>query len=231
MASAAFYVLHVWTIPASAQVSSPISFKDCLDKQKELREESESYFKKANEVASAYMQTVDAFRTGHWGDEETHGLMDKADELLNAADALHCVWHPDPSAVTDADKLKQLNDMNSKLLDKAILDPNIRDYLQDRFKDITDANNAAFKLLEDTGLAIQDNADMQSLNSNDQGASDTYTTMIESDLQAEDAEATPCTSPIPTATTSTAGKFYFSSRSERSCQKITFAQLQFTAGS
>jgi hypothetical protein len=134
---------------ADAQESA-LSFKECLDKQKELRDESKSFGDRA-------WAAVGLLQGAKFFSEESNALYEKASELGKAADAVHCVMQLGSTPVTDAEKLKQFDDMDNILRDKAILDPNIRDFVNDRFKQIDEVNEATFKLLGDTALAIRDN--------------------------------------------------------------------------
>ena len=177
--------LHV---PRANAQSSPLSFQECLDKQKELRDEAKSFGDRAWAAVRA-LQGLKFFS------EELNALYKKGEELGAAADALHCVSDLGRAA-TDADKLKKIEDIGQFLIGKAVLNPAISDYVNDQFEAIDKDKQSALDVLGKTEIAIRDSpalgvegvSDTNSLgNSQTLGNSQAlgkYSTMVEVDIKA-----------------------------------------------
>jgi hypothetical protein len=87
----------------------PLTFEQCLQRQKELREQA----KTAGDHAWAI---VGALSGAQFSSPESNSLYQKASELGEQANALKCAWHPQsPEAAKDGDKLKQISDVASVL--------------------------------------------------------------------------------------------------------------------
>jgi hypothetical protein len=208
-----FLMGGILLMPSANAQSSALSFQECLDKQKELRDEGKSFSDRAWAI-------VQALQGAKFFTEESNALYKKGAELMAAADALHCVSDLGRAA-TDADKLKKFDDIDRILADKAILNPAIKDFVNDRFEAIDKDNQSALAVLGKTELAIRDSPalgiesapDANSLgnpqtlgNSRESGK---YSTMVEVDIkaaeeaekkaqaEAQDAARTPQSAPVP----------------------------------
>jgi hypothetical protein len=189
----AFIIWGFLPAPRANAQSSPVSFQECLDKQKELRDEGKSYGDRAWAI-------VQALQGAKFFTEESDALYKKGADLMAAADAVHCVSDLGKVA-TDADKLKKLDDIDRFIVDKAILNPAIRDFVNDRFEAIDKVNQAALDLLGKTEIQMRDNSALSvegTLDARGLGDSQTigdsqelgkYSTMVEADIKAaEEAE-------------------------------------------
>ena len=164
---------------AQAQsIATPLTFQDCLQRQRDLRAEAKQASDRAWDIVG---------RIVGWGNTESKALYQKANELREAASALHCAYHPD-KAPSDASEIQEKSDKSINLLakgikagpeeastitnkiikfgtdhaieesvlDKLTITPSteLKEYIQDRLKDVEAHNRTVMSQLDKTGEAI-----------------------------------------------------------------------------
>ena len=174
-----FFLLLSDVGAAQAQsIATPLTFQDCLQRQRELRAEASQT---SNRAWNIVKQIVGA------GNSESNALYEKANELRAAASALHCAYHPD-KVPSDASEVQEKSDMGINLLAKGIkagpeeassitnkviklgvdhvieesvlgkltVTPSteLKEYIQDRLKDVEAHNNTVMSQFDKTGAAI-----------------------------------------------------------------------------
>src|SRR5262245_33724575 len=81
----ALEALHIPLVAAQVTPSTPLTYEECIRKQKEFRDQAKQAGNRAWEIVKAAAGAVFSTR-------ESRELYDRADQLHKMADQLKCVW-------------------------------------------------------------------------------------------------------------------------------------------